>query len=178
MNRWNDVRRFYRWAAPFILAERSDEWAIDPYEWVGTDAITLTPIESWLWHDIRAHDAVLYPQYPVGRFFVDFANPACKVAIECDGAAFHHDKERDAARDAWMRVRGWYVYRITGRDCRTDFSAETLERGAADLFIERICDMHPIKRGSLGKRGGELRPASDYMRAVVDLFARGDWRAA
>lgn len=35
----------------------------------------MTPIERWLWADIRHADAVFYPQYPVGNFFVDFANP-------------------------------------------------------------------------------------------------------
>jgi very-short-patch-repair endonuclease len=179
MNRWNDVRKFYRWAEPLIMAERSDEWAVDPYEWVETDAIRLTPIEEWLWHDIRHHDAVLYPQYPVGRFFVDFANPKAKVAIECDGAAYHQDKAKDAARDLWMQERGWSVYRITGSDCRTRNDEETGEKSAADLFIRRICSMHNIKRGAIcGTGRGELRPASDYMPRVIERLLRGSWRHA
>ena len=178
MNRWDDVRKFYRWALPFIMAERSDEWAIDPYEWTETGAIRLTPIEEWLWHDIRHHDAVLYPQFPVGRFFVDFANPVAKVVIECDGAAFHQDKAKDAARDDLLRGQGWSVYRITGRDCRTDFNEETRERGEADLFIGRVCSNHPIRRGSLGVGRGDLRPATDYLPQVLEQFARGSWRDA
>lgn len=178
MNRWETVRKFYRWAQPYILAEQSDEWALDPYEWTETGAIHLTPIEQWLWHDIRAHDAVLYPQYPVGRFFADFANPVAKVVIECDGLAFHQDKARDAARDSWMRERGWHVYRISGKDCRTAYDEETGERGAADLFIRRICERHPIRRGARGGSYGQLQSAADYVDQLKELFARGDWRDA
>jgi hypothetical protein len=44
---------------------------------------------------------VLYPQYPVGRYFVDFGNPVHKVAIECDGARWHSYR-RDGARSGRM----------------------------------------------------------------------------
>jgi very-short-patch-repair endonuclease len=149
-NDWDAIRTFYALWNPLILVECSDEWAMDPYEWEIMGAIHLTPIERWLWHDIRKHNAVLYPQYPVGRFFVDFANPVAKVAIECDGEAYHQDKARDASRDEELRAKGWRVYRITGRDCRSEFNEETMERGASDLFLERICERNPIKRGSTG----------------------------
>ena len=96
--RWRSLRRFYEMASDQISAAGRCEWGIDPYEvdWVSI----FTPIESALWHDIRAAGAVLYPQYPVGRYFVDFANPVAMVAVECDGAAWHQDKAKDAKRDA------------------------------------------------------------------------------
>jgi hypothetical protein len=140
--RWADIRRHYHGARPAILAARANEWAIDPYAWNGL--IWLTPIEEWLWADIRQAGAVFYPQYPVGLVFVDFANPKAKVAIECDGAAFHQDKAKDAARDRLLESQGWTVYRLTGKACRTEFDDETRSKGEARQFIDLICAAHGV----------------------------------
>lgn len=150
-NDWAKIRAFYQWASPRILAERADEWAIDPYEW-DRGFIRLTPIETALWHDIRANDLILYPQYPVGRFFVDFANPVARVAIECDGKNFHLDKEKDASRDQWLTDREWSVYRITGSDCMTDFDEEQMKPGNAQRFIMGVMARHSIGRNSTQRR--------------------------
>ncbi len=136
------------------IMDSADEWGVDPYAWEACPAITMTPIEAALWHDIRAVDIVVYPQYPVGRFFVDFGNPVAGVAIECDGARWHTDKEKDAVRDAALKRLGWTVYRIIGRDCLTD-TAELrddegrlrLEISPARKFIQAIADKHAIGRG-------------------------------
>lgn len=142
---WNEIRAHYRRHMAAINAEQANEWAIDPYQWDGL--FRLTPIEYWLWCDIRAVDAVLYPQFPAKRFFVDFANPRAKVAIECDGAAFNLDKEKDARRDAELAADGWTVYRITGKDCRTFYDEHARTQGAAYEFIKRIALRHGIRRG-------------------------------
>jgi hypothetical protein len=96
---------------------------------------------------------VMYPQYPVGRYFVDFANPAAKVAIECDGKRWHTDKERDAQRQGEIEALGWVVYRISGRDCFTDTvegydenDVPTFEYSAARKFVMEICERHPVRR--------------------------------
>jgi hypothetical protein len=151
--RFNRVRAHYRKHEAAITASR-DEWAIDPYAWDHEAGIVLTPIERALWHDIRAEDLVLYPQHPVGRFFVDFGNPAWKVAIECDGARWHVDAQRDADRQAQIEAMGWSVYRISGRDCFTDQEISEDEHGrtrvragAARVFIRDIAARHPyLKR--------------------------------
>lgn len=139
------LRQFYAMADKEIKEAGASEWGIDAYEvdWLSV----FTPIEYALWHDIRGHNCILYPQYPVGRYFVDFANPVAKVAIECDGASWHQDAEKDASRQAEIEALGWTVYRITGRDCKTDFNEETMEPGAAKKFIKRIAAMHGIRRG-------------------------------
>ena len=142
---WQLIREFYKMAEPSIMAEKSSEWGIDPYAW-DTGLIRMTPIESWLWSDIRAVDLVVYPQYPVAGFFVDFANPRAKVAIECDGEAYHHDKEKDATRDATLRACGWSVYRISGKDCRHGVGMEDEWNSRARSFIRKIASMHNIKR--------------------------------
>jgi very-short-patch-repair endonuclease len=108
--------------------------------------IVLTPIEQWLWHDIRALDLVMYPQYPVAGFFVDFANPKAKVAIECDGAEFHQVYEKDASRDAKLKSLGWTVYRISGNACRDGVGSDTPSQSEARKFVQNIAFMHHVKR--------------------------------
>jgi very-short-patch-repair endonuclease len=146
MNKWNEIRRFYELMHSAIMDEPANEWGIDPYGWEQDAGISLTPIEAWLWWDIRALDLVLYPQYPVGRFFVDFANPKAKVAIECDGEQFHQDKEKDAKRDAKLRLMGWTVYRISGKDCRDGVGSDMPAQSEARKFLQHIANNHSIKR--------------------------------
>ena len=145
-NDWRRVRAHYEWAAPLILSGERNEWAIDAYAWELCGGINMTPIEAWLWSDIRDANAIFYPQYPVGRFFVDFANPLAKVALECDGHQYHLDKAKDRERDELLEQLGWTVYRITGSDCYTEFDEETGELGPAALFIREIVERHRISR--------------------------------
>ena len=143
-NNWNAIRRFYAQHDAEIKSTPSNQWALDPYEWSDHHMINFTPIENWLWADIRQCGAVLYPQYPIFNFFVDFANPVAKVAIECDGAAFHKDKAKDAARDLRLRSDGWLVYRITGRHCKLECDDETGAPSLPLLFISAICNQNNI----------------------------------
>lgn len=173
-NDWAAIRAFYREAEPDILAAGRNEWGIDTYLWDELGIIHMTPIEYWLWHDIRANDAVLYPQYPIGRYFVDFANPVAKVAVECDGAAYHTDREKDARRDAELEAIGWSVYRAPGWMCRTDFNPETQELGQAHLFIQNICEQHGISRNSRTQADeeGEWEHLGDMPEQLLRSFRR------
>lgn len=139
---WDAIRRHYKKADVFILKKQKNEWAIDPYAWNGL--IYLTPIEQALWCDIRQVGCVLYPQYPIAGFFVDYANPVAKVAIECDGKYWHLDAEKDEKRDKKLSDMGWTVYRITGSDCMTEQDDETGESGYAHRFVEGISAIHGI----------------------------------
>lgn len=142
---WQLIREFYAMFNEKIMAQKPNEWGIDPYAW-DTGLIRMTPIESWLWHDIRALDVVAYPQYPVGKYFVDFANPKAKVAIECDGEAYHRDKSKDADRDKKLREAGWSVYRISGKDCRDGVDLENQSQSKAREFVFRVADRHDLFR--------------------------------
>jgi hypothetical protein len=60
------------------------------------------------------------PEFPIriagGLIHVDLAYPLLKIAIECDGYAWHMDRasfERDRARDAELMALGWKVLRFT-----------------------------------------------------------------
>lgn len=166
-NDWNKIRAHYEWATPLILAGERHEWAIGAYAWEECSGINMTPIEAWLWGDIRQANAIFYPQYPIGKFFVDFANPLAKVAIECDGFQYHLDKEKDRERDDLLAEFGWTVYRISGHDCRTESDEETGEPGPAGRFIRDIAERHRISRNhrnrvdiswwSVGRQPGEVR---------------------
>lgn len=87
----------------------------DPYE-IWDWGLAFTPIESAVWGDIRDAGLDLWPQLPVGRYFVDFGNPIARVAIECDGRDFH-DGRRDSVRDLELVRNGWRVWRIPGWAC-------------------------------------------------------------
>ncbi len=148
---WGRARRHYHKHGVRILSTPADQWALDPYAWEFEAGLKLTPIEHALWFDIRAESAVLYPQFPVGRYFVDFGNPVAKVAIECDGAAWHQDAEKDAERQRHIEALGWTVYRITGSDCKKpdayevdEMNLERVQFGPARLFIREIVRRHGI----------------------------------
>ena len=103
--KWKAIREIYKLQGG--LSGRS------PYfvDW----AAIMTPIECCAWQSIRQLGLPMFPQYPVGRAFVDFGDPVRHVAIECDGKKFH-DPQKDAARDASLWDLGWSVYRLSGSD--------------------------------------------------------------
>jgi very-short-patch-repair endonuclease len=87
----------------------------------------MSPIEDLVWGAIRFLGLPLYPQYPIGPYFADFADPERKLVIEVDSIRWHKDLEKDARRDADMRKLGWMVVRIPSRMVyknREDFTDE------------------------------------------------------
>lgn len=104
--RWQIIRDAYALMLPGIM-----EGYVNPYflDW------DFTPIERLAWMDIRGMGLPLYPQFPVGRVFIDFADPVSKVGVELDGAAYH-EHAKDLARDTVLAKQGWKIYRVKGRD--------------------------------------------------------------
>lgn len=166
MNQYEAAKYFYSTHTLLIMAAPRNEWAGDAYSW--DRFIGMTPIEKWLWGDIRDANAVFYPQYPVGRFFVDFANPVAKVAIECDGKAYHQDVEKDLARQKEIEAMGWRVYRISGKQCMTEFDDETREYGYARLFIEEIAERHGLKRNN----SAEVQHFHKHQISLIDWLLK------
>jgi very-short-patch-repair endonuclease len=75
-----------------------------------------SPIEFNAWCSIRSKgQIVLYPQYPVLNYHLDFANPGLRIGLELDGKQFH-DQQRDIKRDNELKRAGWTIYRITGAE--------------------------------------------------------------
>lgn len=149
---FNRIREYYRRNTQAIYEAGKSDWGIDVYAWDHEADITLTPIEQALWSDIRAVGVVMYPQYPVCQFFVDFANPVARVAIECDGAAYHADHVKDAKRQAVIEANGWTVYRISGSDCmkntdylEDEYGRERIVLSPAYALIKEIAERHGVR---------------------------------
>ena len=98
--KWQAIRDMYK-----ILGDSG--YTAYPVDWT----LVFTPIESMAWGEIRYNGLPFYPQYPIGKYFADFADPAKKIVIECDGSEFH-SKEKDAPRDRYMASEGWDCNRI------------------------------------------------------------------
>jgi very-short-patch-repair endonuclease len=143
MNKWQAIDDFWHMWGKAIHEAGSDEWGAQPVDFAW---IELTPIEQWLLEDMRNLNMVVYPQWPVGGFFVDFANPVAKVAIECDGKEFHTDWKKDAERDDALTALGWTVYRFTGRMCFMECDEETGELSDGQKLLRDICAAHQIQR--------------------------------
>lgn len=155
MNDWDQIRDYYRKNNARILAAGKGAWGVERYSWEYEAGVMLTPIETWLWADISALSSVLYPQYPVGRRFVDFGSPCAKVAIECDGKEFHRDTKADNLRQAEIESHGWTVYRFPGWECMTDEKDGRDEQGnwrrvqgQAFLKLREIVDRHGLREVS------------------------------
>ena len=70
---------------------------------------------------------LLYAQYPIGRFRVDFlvVRPhSVPVVVECDGHAYHQGDpstwERDAERDKIIQQQGFVTLRFPGSRIHRD----------------------------------------------------------
>lgn len=113
--RFRSIREIYEIVTPQIIG--AGKHFVDPYfvDWIKY----LTPIEFDAWQCIRGRGVALYPQYPVGQFFVDFGNPYFKIGLECDGKDFHSVK-KDTNRDELLADLGWKIFRISGSQCYSD----------------------------------------------------------
>jgi len=109
----NRSEHFRALRALYAAAEKAD--AI-PVEYIVDWAKVFTPIEYQVWCDIRCAGLPMCPQYPIGKYFVDFADPVKRIAIECDGKQWH-DEGKDSSRDYDLWENGWLVFRFPGSDC-------------------------------------------------------------
>lgn len=112
----NKLRQYYNIEIPEIIAHHESGqksfYNSYPYDW----SLIFTPIERMAWEAIRRYGRiVLYPQFPVERFHLDFGNPGLKIGLELDGLAYH-DPVKDFERDRELKKLGWKIYRITGRE--------------------------------------------------------------
>lgn len=122
-----NVVKYYKRLENRII-EHSRERPFQFYDAYAFDWFKLfTPIEKEAWNIIRTiGSVVLYPQYPVGNYRPDFANPVKKIIVECDGKAFH-DEEKDFERDTNLWKEGWRVFRVTGSELYRIVERETVE---------------------------------------------------
>lgn len=128
--RFELLRRLY--ADPVTRDPRGDPYFVD---WLRI----FTPIEMDAWCEIRCCSLPFLPQFPACGYFLDFADPEKRIALETDGKEWH-DRERDRRRDQELfDQEGWRVYRVTGRECRAQLPCrgELVERGVEGEALAR-----------------------------------------
>lgn len=59
-------------------------------------------------------------QFPIDRFFADFAIEDLKIVIECDGEHWHKDTEKDNERQRLIESLGWTVLRFSEKRIKKD----------------------------------------------------------
>ncbi|QEX19325.1 DNA methylase [Hypericibacter terrae] len=55
-------------------------------------------------------------QVPIGDFIADFACLSARLIVEVDGGQHDAEREKDAARTAWLNSRGYRVIRFWNND--------------------------------------------------------------
>lgn len=138
---FKEIRAMYRGIDP-------KDYNPYPIDWLPL----FSPIEGRAWQAIRCLGLPMWPQYPIGKYFADFADPIKKIVIECDGQAYH-SPIADAKRDAWMIGEGWMVFRISGADCNRVI----------------LPPWEQVERGEIEKRSDEyLQVLEDWYSKTVD----------
>ena len=117
VDKWGYFRQLYLENMPEIFElARKDIclWAgVYNLDWVSF----FSPIERIAWGSIRDYGGiVLYPQFPLFNYFIDFANPYLRIGLELDGKDYH-DPEKDEKRDQFLYEYGWIIYRVSGKEC-------------------------------------------------------------
>lgn len=76
-----------------------------------------SPLERDIHAALRGHGIEAEPGLEVGPYRLDLAvrRGDAMVDIECDGAPFHGEDERDDERDRVLQEMGWTVVRFSGR---------------------------------------------------------------
>jgi very-short-patch-repair endonuclease len=82
-----------------------------------------SPIERRLYDAMANRGYSVTTQVPCGKYSIDIALIGPRIAIECDGKAYHSSpdqKAHDKRKNAYLRRKGWKVIRFTGRQINQD----------------------------------------------------------
>ena len=81
-----------------------------------------SPLELNLYEALLKRGIATKTGIVVGRHRLDLAieQDDIRLDVECDGAAFHVDREKDATRDRAIEAEGWKVMRFSGRQLSRD----------------------------------------------------------
>lgn len=106
-----EIMRCYELLMPYILKGKSSY--VNPYilDWQGY----LNENEFSVFATCRCIGVAFYPQYSVGKFCLDFANPYYKIGIEVDSNTYH-TYEKDLQRDIELKKLGWKIYHLTSAE--------------------------------------------------------------
>jgi very-short-patch-repair endonuclease len=82
-----------------------------------------SPIERKLYNALVFRGYAVTTQVPCGKYRIDLALMGPRIAIECDGKAYHSSKQQkahDKRKNAYLRRHGWRVLRFSGRQITRD----------------------------------------------------------
>lgn len=127
MNKWDKIKFFYKQykgeiEKDWLMREhggvrKSQSWSdYDMNQFGFYFDEQLSPPEEIAWGLIRLYGMFMLPQFPVRGYFVDFANPFLKIAIEIDGEQWHQDAEKDIIRQRRIESDGWGFRRFSAVD--------------------------------------------------------------
>lgn len=121
--KWNHFRRIYEDLTPRILETAEShgvrKWMYAySYDWISH----FSDAEDACWCSIRSKKVVLYPQYPLMNYLLDFGNPFLKIGLEIDGKDYH-DTESDKERDERCWAKGWRIFRVPAALCYTPYKS-------------------------------------------------------
>ena len=82
-------------------------------------------IESRLYRAVVLRGFYVRTQMPCGKYRIDIALPTYRIAIECDGRAYHSTPEQNAhdrRKNSYLRRHGWRVLRFSGSEINWNLS--------------------------------------------------------
>ena len=134
MNKQQMIRQMYS-DMHYSIMENYPKTDPNFFDWTSIMSVA----EKFVWSEIRSIGLPMFPQFPVLGYFVDFADPVKKIAIEVDGREFHKDYAKDNKRQREIESGGWTFYRIEGWEVQPvdDGEEDPLRR-----FLKRIKDTH------------------------------------
>lgn len=94
----------------------------------------ITEIEKLIRDELIKRGLAFETQYRVLGYWIDFAFPDVKLAVECDGGRWHSTKEqifRDTKKDERLRNIGWTILRFKGKEIlnNTKGVVDKIEKG-------------------------------------------------
>ena len=129
------------------IRRRLLEFAYAPNEWLeATMAVNPkaeSPFEEAVYADLVRLGLTVTPQVNVGSHRIDLVaeGDVARVAIECDGDAFHQDAAADLSRQIILERCGWKFIRIRGSEYYRD-PKTTIQRVVRELERLNVTPAH------------------------------------
>ncbi len=111
--------------------------------------------EILLWQQLKTRPGgfAFRKQHPIGTYSLDFACVRARLDIEVDGEAHERGDrpERDAARDVWVKAKGFATLRIPAREVLRNMEGVI-------IGIVEACRLrakpNPPRNGEVARSGG------------------------
>lgn len=146
-------------------AERTESTQVEtPY-----GKIWMSPIELELYEAMRRKGLSPEPQLCIKGYFVDFAFPDVKLAVEADGVTYHEGEhsDRDHERDNILRSAGWTIKRFYGTTIHNepDNCAYVIKREVESRQF--VAERHPMHEKTARQESG-----TNLLRRIAHLLPR------